>query len=298
MFGHTSFLNDNLDRFDWKDKETNVDESRYPGEWFPIDCRLPDITVKVSLWRGEGKAEKEIIPKQHKITELNQIFNITKLTFKDEGNYYCKACNRTDKSVGYRYVNTGNSSKFRQFCPHRITILHQNLPYNLNFRIVLYKYSYTSSLSNSFYKCIIFLDGKAYQTPTILNKTENRVSYGNPFYMDCEVSGWYEMQWYKDNSRQPLQTSVNLGYFTNNHNRITKKRLIIEKFTEVNNGLYTCEVQRQHVGWKSTDHVSLKAKPGTYCFINFRCLDDKCHVIFSFFQIHPTLYSKTCTEEN
>ena len=106
-----SFIH-NLDSFDWNDREDiNLDKSRYTHEWIAINCGLTNAaTVNVSLWRGEGKPEKKIVPDQHKVTELNQVFNITKLNFKDEGNYYCKACGRRDKSLGYLYINTGNAT--------------------------------------------------------------------------------------------------------------------------------------------------------------------------------------------
>ena len=104
------FVDNTLGKFDWKRKDDiNMHgNSRYPGEWFVIDCRLQDNTTNVSLWQVEGKSEKRIVPEQQKVTELNQVFNITNVTLNEEGNYCCKACNRTDKSLGYLNVHLGN----------------------------------------------------------------------------------------------------------------------------------------------------------------------------------------------
>ena len=89
---------------DWeKTDDINLNEYRYPGEWIVLDCRLNDSTVNVSLWRSK----KKIVPDQRKVMELNQVFNITNLTFNDEGRYYCRACNRTEKLLGYKYVASG-----------------------------------------------------------------------------------------------------------------------------------------------------------------------------------------------
>ena len=71
------------------------------------------------------------------------------------------------------------------------------------------------------------------------------------------------MHWYWNDSPQPL-ASVYLGHWRKNGIRITQKRLIIERFTEKNDGLYTCMVQRQHVRWKASDNVYLKAKQGEF----------------------------------
>ena len=86
---------------DWKTRY--LDETRYPGEWIVLDCRLNDNTVNVSLWRSK----KKIVPDQRKVMELNQVFNITNLTFNDEGRYYCRACNGKEKSLGYKAVASG-----------------------------------------------------------------------------------------------------------------------------------------------------------------------------------------------
>ena len=83
--------------------DSNLDEHRYPGEWIVLDCRVNDNTVNVSLWRSK----KKIVPDQRKVMELNQVFNITNLTFNDQGNYYCRTCNRTEKSLGYKHVESG-----------------------------------------------------------------------------------------------------------------------------------------------------------------------------------------------
>ena len=90
---------------DWKKTENdNLDVHLYPGEWTVIDCRLNDSTVNVSLWRSK----KKIVPDQRKVMELNQVFNITNLTFNDKGNYYCRACgNKMEKSLGYKDVASG-----------------------------------------------------------------------------------------------------------------------------------------------------------------------------------------------
>ena len=53
---------------------------------------------------------QKVVPDQHKITEFNQIFNITKLTSSDGGKYVCKACNIKDKVFGDIEIGTGMST--------------------------------------------------------------------------------------------------------------------------------------------------------------------------------------------
>ena len=53
---------------------------------------------------------QKVVPDQHKITEFNQIFNITKLTSSDKGKYVCKACNIKDKEFGDIEIDTGTST--------------------------------------------------------------------------------------------------------------------------------------------------------------------------------------------
>ena len=89
----------------WKNTDdVNQDKERYPGEWILIDCRLNNNMVNVSLWRSK----KKIVPDQRKVMELNQVFNITNLTFNDKGNYYCRACdNKMEKSLGHLHIASG-----------------------------------------------------------------------------------------------------------------------------------------------------------------------------------------------
>ena len=69
------------------------------------------------------------------------------------------------------------------------------------------------------------------------------------------------MNWYKNDSIHPL-ASVNLAYWQKDGIRISKKRLTFKTFTEKNDGLYICEVQRRQVSWKAFDYVYLRAKEG------------------------------------
>ena len=74
--------------------------------------------------------------------------------------------------------------------------------------------------------------------------------------MDCEVTGSdYQMNWYK-NGRHPLN-SYTKGYLRKDgtHMYISRERLTIEKFTEDDEALYTCEAKRQAIGWKGTDNI-------------------------------------------
>ena len=77
--------------------------------------------------------------------------------------------------------------------------------------------------------------------------------------MVCKVVGWYKMVWHTDNGRNLTEKDEG-GY--KGVIRITKKRLTIKRFTERDNGIYTCEVQRQNVGWKAKDYIHLKVKEG------------------------------------
>ena len=107
---------------------------------------------------------------------------------------------------------------------------------------------------------LLSIDGKAYQKPEILNKLESiyNITYGSNWSMVCEVVGWYEMVWHTDNGRNLTEKDEgSIGVI-----RITKKRLTIKRFTERDNGIYTCEVQRQNVGWKAKDYIHLKVKEG------------------------------------
>ena len=95
---------------DWKRKDDMVTSgtSRYTNEWYVIDCRLSNNATNVSLWIGNNEApKKKVVPDQHRVTEFNQIFNITKLTHDDEGSYYCRACFRKDKLLGNLHIATG-----------------------------------------------------------------------------------------------------------------------------------------------------------------------------------------------
>ena len=80
--------------------------------------------------------------------------------------------------------------------------------------------------------------------------------------MVCKVVGWYKMVWHTDNGRNLTEKDEGYNKGVLPKYRITKKRLTIKRFTERDNGIYTCEVQRQAVGWKAKDYVLLKAKEG------------------------------------
>ena len=67
------------------------------------------------------------------------------------------------------------------------------------------------------------------------------------------------MVWHTNNGRN--LTEKDEGY-EKGVIHMTKKRLTIKRFTERDNGIYTCEVQRQAVGWKAEDYVHLKVKEG------------------------------------
>ena len=62
------------------------------------------------MWVKKRGKNQKVVPDQHKITEFNQIFNITKLTSSDEGKYVCKACNIEDKEFAYIEIDTGMST--------------------------------------------------------------------------------------------------------------------------------------------------------------------------------------------
>ena len=105
-----NILYHNLGRFDWK-KTDDISVSRYPGEWYVVDCQLQDRTTKVSLWKSDKGSEKEVDADQHTVTESNQIYNVTNVTSSDEGNYYCRAQYRDDNLHGHLYVKSGMCTK-------------------------------------------------------------------------------------------------------------------------------------------------------------------------------------------
>ena len=100
----------NLGRFDWK-KPDAISVSRYPGEWYLVDCQLQDRTIKVSLWKSDKGSETKVDADQPTVTESNQIYNVTNVTSSDEGNYYCKAQYRDDNLHGHLYVKSGMCTK-------------------------------------------------------------------------------------------------------------------------------------------------------------------------------------------
>ena len=101
-----NILYHNLEKIDWK-KTDGIGGyvSRYPGEWYVVDCQLQDGTTKVSLWKGDKDKKNKVVVDQQNLKD--QTFNITNLTSKDEGGYYCKAQYRKDKFLGHLYVKLG-----------------------------------------------------------------------------------------------------------------------------------------------------------------------------------------------
>lgn len=85
------------------------------------------------------------------------------------------------------------------------------------------------------------------------------LSYGSKVNMTCEVTGHYVMHWYKNGKtlKSTDDISGEGGTFY-----ITRKRLIIKRFIEDDDGLYVCEAQRNHVRWKATDNIYLSAGKG------------------------------------
>ena len=105
-YHQVKFLYHNLEKFDWK-KTDDIGGyvSRYPGEWYVVDCQLQDGTTKVSLWKGDKDKKNKVVVDQQNVKD--QTFNITNLTSKDGGDYYCKAQYRKDKFLGHLYVKLG-----------------------------------------------------------------------------------------------------------------------------------------------------------------------------------------------
>ena len=99
-------------------------------------------------------------------------------------------------------------------------------------------------------------DGKAFQTPEILNKSAlKNIPYGNRLKMVCEVTGWYEINWYKNGTEQPKKKE-DTGY-TRKKMHISTAELEIRRFTDDDEGLYTCEAKRELVKWAAKDETRL-----------------------------------------
>ena len=99
-------------------------------------------------------------------------------------------------------------------------------------------------------------DGLAFQTPEILNKsTLKNIPYGNRLKMVCEVTGWYEINWYKNGTEQPKKKE-DTGY-TRKKMHISTAELEIRRFTDDDEGLYTCEAKRELVKWAAKDEIRL-----------------------------------------
>ena len=106
VYHKVNILYHNLEKFDWKktnDIGRNV--SRYPGEWYFVDCELQDGTTKVSLWTIDKSQKIKVVADQQNVKDQN--FNITNVTSKDEGGYYCKAQYRKNKLLGHLDVKLG-----------------------------------------------------------------------------------------------------------------------------------------------------------------------------------------------
>ena len=80
--------------------------------------------------------------------------------------------------------------------------------------------------------------------------------------MVCKVVGWYKMVWHTDNGRNLTEKDEGYNKGVLPKYRITKKRLTIKRFTERDNGIYTCEVQRENIGWKAQVYVHLEVEEG------------------------------------
>ena len=52
---------------------------------------------------------------------------------------------------------------------------------------------------------------------------------------------------------------------------ILRERLTIEKFTEDDVALYTCEAKRKDVGWKGTDNIYVAIRKGNVLIVVFNC---------------------------
>ena len=99
-------------------------------------------------------------------------------------------------------------------------------------------------------------DGKAFQTPEILNKSAlKNIPYGNRLKMVCEVTGWYEINWYKNGTEQPKKKE-DTGY-TRKKMHISTAELEIRRFTDDDEGLYTCEAKREDVRWTAKNEIRL-----------------------------------------
>ena len=109
----------------------------------------------------------------------------------------------------------------------------------------------------------------SYQKPKILNKpAHENVIYGSKLEMDCEVTGDYEMNWYK-NYRSVTLKNTNSTHRKNNGMYISRKRLTIEKFTKDDEAFYICEAKRKGVGWVGLDGISVKIGKGKGDIFNF-----------------------------
>ena len=79
--------------------------------------------------------------------------------------------------------------------------------------------------------------------------------------MDCEVTGDYEMNWYKNYRSVALKNTYNTS--SKKHGMfISRKRLTIEKFTKDDEAFYICEAKRNDVKWTGLDGISVKVKKG------------------------------------
>ena len=86
--------------------------------------------------------------------------------------------------------------------------------------------------------------------------------------MDCEVTGDYEMNWYKNYLSVALEHTYNTS--SKKHGMfISRKRLTIERFTEDDEAFYICEAKRNDVKWTGLDGVSVKIGKGRSDIFNF-----------------------------
>ena len=90
--------------------------------------------------------------------------------------------------------------------------------------------------------------------------------------MVCEVTGWYEIYWYKNGIKQQKNDT---GYERKGMH-ISTAKLEIRRFTEDDEGLYKCEVNRSIVKWTAKVEIPLKIGKGGIFNLRFDSKWIKC----------------------
>ena len=96
-----------LDKFEWLRAADDRALKRFSTEWMTFDCQVKNYpNVIVQLRQGDKLPGIQRIADGRKLKNNGNVFNLTNITYSDEGMYYCVACRKSKKVCGIR-IRTG-----------------------------------------------------------------------------------------------------------------------------------------------------------------------------------------------